>query len=92
MFVNNFSRISRAHITESKSCFNVKSSTYYFHMKMKILADFQICISVPLNGNKKKPIRYEFHKGVKPNQYNGNIVRDIFTLLLFSLLRNNLPQ
>ena len=89
MFVNNFSRISCANITESKSCFNVKSSTYYFHMK---LADFQICISVPLNGNKEKPIRYEFHKGVKPNRYNGNIVRDIFTLLLFSLLRNNLPQ
>ena len=30
------------------SCFNVKSSTYYFHMKRKILADFQIWISVPL--------------------------------------------
>ena len=27
---------------------NVKSSKYYFHMTMKILADFQICISVPL--------------------------------------------
>ena len=27
----------------------VKSSTYYFHMKAEILADFQICISVPLN-------------------------------------------
>ena len=25
------------------------SSTHYFHMKAKILADFQICISVPLN-------------------------------------------
>ena len=23
---------------------------YYFHMKTKILEDFQICISVPLNG------------------------------------------
>ena len=29
-------------------CRNVKSSTYYFHMKTKILKDFQICISVPL--------------------------------------------
>ena len=27
-------------------CFNVKSSTFYFHIKTKILADFQICISV----------------------------------------------
>ena len=26
----------------------MKSSTYYFHMKTKILADSQICISVPL--------------------------------------------
>ena len=26
----------------------MKSSTYYFHIKTKILADFQICISVPL--------------------------------------------
>ena len=26
----------------------MKSSTYYFHVKRKILADFQICISVPL--------------------------------------------
>ena len=29
-------------------CFNVKSSTYFL-MKTKILADFQICISVPLS-------------------------------------------
>ena len=29
-----------------KSYFNAKSSTYYFHMKAKILEDFQICISV----------------------------------------------
>ena len=26
---------------------NVKSSMHYFYMKTKILADFQICISVP---------------------------------------------
>ena len=26
-----------------------------------------------LNGNKEH-IRYEFHNGVKPNQYNGNMV------------------
>ena len=26
----------------------MKSSTYHFHMKTKIFADFQICISVPL--------------------------------------------
>ena len=27
----------------------MKSSTYYFHMTTRILTDFQICISVPLN-------------------------------------------
>ena len=48
LLYSNFSRISRVHISKSKMCFNVKSSTYYFHMKTKILADFQICISVPL--------------------------------------------
>ena len=36
------------HISKNKRCFNVKYSTYYFHMKTKILADFQICISLPL--------------------------------------------
>ena len=44
------------HISKSKRCFDVKSLTYYFHLKMQILADFQICISVPLiytlRGNK----------------------------------------
>ena len=29
----------------------MKSSAYYFHIKTKILADFQICISVPLTPN-----------------------------------------
>ena len=32
----------------SQRCFNVKFSTYYFHMKTKMLTDFQIYISVPL--------------------------------------------
>ena len=40
--------MSRAHILKNKTCFNMKSSTYYFHMETEILADFQICISVPL--------------------------------------------
>ena len=47
-YKKNFSYISRTHISKSKRCINVKCSTYYFHMKTKILADFQICISVPL--------------------------------------------
>ena len=42
------SHILRVNISKRKSCFNGKSSAYYFHVKMKVLADFQICISVPL--------------------------------------------
>ena len=41
--------ISFVHISRKlKGAFNVKFSTYYFHVKTKMLADFQICISVPL--------------------------------------------
>ena len=66
MFVNKLFTYPRVHTSESKRCFNVKSSTYYFHMKTKILTGFQICISVPLkikiiikkkkNDNKKKSL------------------------------------
>ena len=42
------SHISSVHISRTKRCFIVKSSAYYFHMKTKMLADFQACISVPL--------------------------------------------
>ena len=37
------------HISKSKRCFNVKSPTYYFHIKTNGMANFQICISVPLS-------------------------------------------
>ena len=40
--------MSRVHISKSKRCFIVKSSTSLFVIKTKILADVQICISVPL--------------------------------------------
>ena len=43
-----FQHISHAHISKSKRCLNVKSSTNYFHIKANTMADFQICISVPL--------------------------------------------
>ena len=33
IFVDKLSHISRAHISKSKPCFNVKSSTYYFHIR-----------------------------------------------------------
>ena len=42
-------QISHVRISQKlKSCFNVKSWAYYFHMKTKILENFQICISVLL--------------------------------------------
>ena len=39
--------VSRGCILKRKRCFNVKFPTYYIHVKTKILADFEICISVP---------------------------------------------
>ena len=47
MFLNKIFTYLRVRTSKSKRCFNVKSSTY-FHTKTKILADFQIGISVPL--------------------------------------------
>ena len=51
-------RFTHVHILKSERCFNVKSSTYYFHVKMKIFADFQICISVPLNIRRGKKVGF----------------------------------
>ena len=49
MFVNkHFTYLGRVHISESKRCYSVIPSVHYFYVKMKMLADFQICISVPL--------------------------------------------
>ena len=46
--------ISHMRISQKvKSCFNVKSSTYYFHIKTNTMVDFQICISVPLKSRFK---------------------------------------
>ena len=47
MFVNKFfTYISCAYLSIQKRCFNVKSLAYYFHVKTKLLTDFQICIGV----------------------------------------------
>ena len=37
----------------------MKSSTYYFHMKTKILTDFEICITVPLKHRFQSSSRLE---------------------------------
>ena len=58
MFVNKLFTYLRAHISESKKCFNVKPSTHYFHMKTRILADFQICISVPSKQKNKQLLHF----------------------------------
>ena len=48
MFLNkHFTYLTSAYLIKYKR-FNVKSSKYYFHTMANILADFQICISVPL--------------------------------------------
>ena len=40
--------ILEVHNLKSKCCYDAKLLAYYFYMKTKISADFQICISVPL--------------------------------------------
>ena len=40
MFVNKLFTYLSAHISKTKRSFNVKSSTYYFYTKNKVLADF----------------------------------------------------
>ena len=61
VFVNSVNNISRTHISKSKRGFDVKFSAYYFNTKTKILVDFQICISAPLNVRKTgwKKIRFQ---------------------------------
>ena len=49
MFVTNILHISGASISESKEYCKVIPSVHYFYVKIKMLADFQICISVHLN-------------------------------------------
>ena len=42
-------KVNIYHISKSKRYFNVNLSTFYFHMKKKIFADFEISISAPLS-------------------------------------------
>ena len=49
MFVNKYCTYLGGHISESKGCYNLIPSAHYFHLKTKMLADFQVCISVPLS-------------------------------------------
>ena len=51
----------------------MKSSTYYIHMKTKILADFQICISVPLRSSFGRKVM----SAVVEREYTPDITRYI---------------
>ena len=48
MFVNKLMTYLTFTYLKGKRFYNVTSSTYYFYVKTKILANFQICISVLL--------------------------------------------
>ena len=65
MFVKKLFTCLTCAYLKSKRCFNVKSSIYYFCMKTKILADFQICISVSLKKvSRSSPVDVFLGKGV----------------------------
>ena len=48
MFVN-ILHILDVHISAIKKCYNMIPSVHYFCIETEMLADFQICISVPLS-------------------------------------------
>ena len=82
-----------AHISKSNSCFNMKSSTYYFHMKTNILADFQICVSGPLIrwlNCRLRPGKYlQSVKSVQIRSYFWSVFSCIWTEYGYLRTRNN---
>ena len=73
-------------MSKSKRYFNVNFLTYYFHMKTKILADFQICISVPIR--KRDQLKY-----LKNRFDNKNIEKiNLSPILLNLLIKEALPN
>ena len=58
--------------------FSCRCETYpidfiYFqkHCVVKVIR-YENCTELFVSNGKKKPIRYEFHNGMKPNRYNEN--------------------
>ena len=90
--VSNFSHISRLHISKSKRCFNVKSSVYYFHMRINILADFCICISVPLSLHCKVPtFSWQAMRGSKITEFLTTLWDiGLFSKSFFAIVVTNL--
>ena len=71
------------HLKKIKGCFNGKSPTYYFHIRTKILADFQICISVPLKKNSRfvlQTCRISGLKGFRFKQWQKVCLPTRFTI------------
>ena len=61
----------------------MKSSIYYFHVKPNILADFQICISVPLIEAKQNFLQ------ITSIKYKLKMSRSMYTLCVFRALKKH---
>ena len=66
---------------------NAKFPGYHFYINLNIQADFQICISVPLNlrklGNQENIFTYLVHKGQEAQKPNTQGYQSAMTLPLF---------
>ena len=65
----------------------MKSSTYYFHMKTKILADFQICISVPLMKILNEDDKRQDYHHIETSQlvFSANQLTDFYIMATLAL-------
>ena len=81
MFANKHLHIWLIHTSKSKMCYNVIISVHYFYIKTKMLAGFQICISVPLtdDGINLKTLRFLYYSKF----------RYLFVLIIFQLFQFN---
>ena len=61
----NFWKTSRENNSRILRIKNAKFSGYCFYMKIHILADFQICISVPLNSTTESVCMSQNHRHQK---------------------------
>ena len=86
VFVNNC-----VYISKSKWCFNVKSSVYCFHMKTKMLVNFQICIGIPLKEKDLMPLLWTSTRNrqtYKIHSRNWNLILLAVNTLMLRYLGN----
>ena len=69
MFVNKHFTYFAGPYLKKQKWFIVRVSSSYFHMKTKILADFQICISIPLKCCSSQQIRVESQEFHHPDLF-----------------------